>query len=85
MKLIEHLEEQIQNEIEHAKVTEQAFGEWQSNEVTKLFMAELKKLYLDQLIDQPVGDISSVYEAQIKRKSVCDILSQFLEWNPLKD
>lgn len=85
MKLIEQLEEQIQNEISQAKVTQEAFDLWQSNEVTRLLMSRIKESYLEALIMQPIGTSEQVFSMQIQRKSVCDTLELLLEWNPIKD
>lgn len=85
MKQIEQLQEQIQNDIRNAKVSEESFDLWQSNEVTKLFMATLRHTHLEALASQPIGNQEQVFIGQIQRKAICDLAEQFLEWNPLKD
>lgn len=84
MRQITELQEKIENDISHAKISEEAYDLWKSNDVTILFMSCMKEMYLEKLTQQPVGDQLAVFTEQIARKTVCELIDQFLEWNPLK-
>lgn len=84
MRQITELQEKIESDISHSKITDEAFDLWKSNDVTILLMSCMKEMYLEKLTQQPIGDPMAVFTEQIARKTACDLIDQFLEWNPLK-
>ncbi len=75
--------QQIEDELKNLHVDKDMYNLWKENEVTRMFLLEMEKKYLDvTLSTSPGGSIESIAIFEICRKSESETLEDVLSWEP---
>jgi len=75
--------QQIEEELKNLHVSKDMYELWLENEVTRKFMLEMERAFLDvALSDSAGGSIEKIAIFEICRKSEKGVYEKVLEWEP---